>query len=256
MSEDRRTADEGGKPASYVIDTRAPKMSDDELGVALSKIFEGSGIHADQGSKRIEFAEPTRDDRADLIASEDAWTEHDRLVAPGGLFANLSPRAKAELEANLIMQHGERPDAPDPHDILRERTERAYSPGTEVDPGMAAMLDHIIDAVPEGEIANRTEATIRELGMAAHPELVREGTYGQQVLRDGAEQTIMAAGRAELARMQDAAVRVLGTAPADVQEMKSRVATSLHALKYLASVDTQRTRRDQALARLPARKAR
>jgi hypothetical protein len=254
MSDDRSRLDESGVPQSFMYDHSQPKMTDAELQTFLTGIFEKSGVNPDQGAASIELADRPMNTAARTNDAIDAWHDYDQSIAPGGLFAKLGPRARAEIEADLIAQHGERPAAPDPHEILRQRVERAHSLGSEVDPGMAAFLDNIIDSVPDHESPARTQQTIRELGMAAHPELVTVGGYGQEVIRGGGEAVIMEAGRRRLAEMQESAVRVLGT-PLDQQsDMKARIAVSLHALKYVASVDTAQQRRAAALAKLPARK--
>jgi hypothetical protein len=64
------------------------------------------------------------------MATEDdaheAYWQYDQLRQPGQVYANLSPMQRANLEADLLQKHGERPPAIDPVDILHARVEHSY----------------------------------------------------------------------------------------------------------------------------------
>jgi hypothetical protein len=121
---------------------------------------------------------------------------------------------------------------------------------------VADFLDAQLDSLSDELIPELTEQHVRQLGMAAHPDLVTRGSYGQEVIKTGSEQTIMEAGRHWLAEAQKAAMRVVGKSldTGEQADFLRRIAAHPQAARYMVSVDQQQQRKAAALAALPQRR--
>jgi|SRR5215472_15782405 len=180
-------------------------------------------------------------------AGKAAWENYDAARQPGGLFANLTPTQDAQMVAELLVNFGERPPAPNAYDLAAEMVDKKFEPAFVLFEANLPALSARLDAIPSSEVANRIAATKRALGEEI---LARQGRLDPRSMSDRSVDEAIALGSKEHARLVEQAKA--GIEPSHWNDV---VGADLMALKAFASHGRNYAAYEAALAALPRRKA-
>jgi hypothetical protein len=180
-------------------------------------------------------------------AAKSAWQSFDEARQPGGLFANLSPAQAAQIEAELLVAHGERPAPPDPYQLAAEMVEKRFEVAFTMFEANLPALSQRLDAINPKDVATKIEQVRRALGEEI---LAQRGQFNGRHSSDRQVSQALALGAREHARLLEQA-----KAGIEPQNWNDVIGADARALKAFASHGRNYANYEAALAALPRRKS-